>query len=122
VEGIGHWNLPCYLLAVWAGSLAAKYIYTKDVASGWRTRVDSGIWNLHCAVPNASSRVDSCRNLEAGIPGPTFLVMRFMEINIQVCPFSLWRNLKLFVPLDILEIGTDEDFGHVPIPQSVRLG
>ncbi len=34
--------------------------------------------------------------------------MRFMEINIQVCPFSLWRNLKLFVPLDILEIGTDE--------------
>ena len=32
------------------------------------------------------------------------------------------RNLKLFVPLDILEIGTDEDFGHVPIPQSVRLG
>src|SRR5437667_9309590 len=89
---------------------------------GWRTRVDSGIWNLHCAVPNASSTVDSCRNLEAGIPGPTFLVMRFMEINIQVCPFSLWRNLKLFVPLDILEIGTDEDFGHVPIPQSVRLG
>ncbi len=37
-------------------------------------------------------------------------------------PGSLWRNLKLFVPLDILEIGTDEDFGHVPIPQSVRLG
>ena len=40
----------------------------------------------------------------------------FVQVNIQVDPFSLRRNLKLFVALDIPKIGADKDFGDIPIP------
>jgi hypothetical protein len=84
-------------------------------------QVDSGIRNPHCALANVSSTVDWRRNLEAGIPGPTVLVMRFTEIDIQIDPLSLRRDFKFLIVLNV-EAPAEEDFDHIPIPQFAGFG
>ena len=44
-----------------------------------------------------------------------------IEIDIEVGPFPLRRDLKLPVSADILEIRTDENLCHVPIPEPICL-
>ena len=46
-------------------------------------------------------------------------MVRLAQVNIEVNPFALRRDFKLLVALDIREIGADEDFSDVPIPEFV---
>jgi hypothetical protein len=49
-------------------------------------------------------------------------MMRFVEINFQINPLALRRNLKFLVTPDVCEISSDENFRHIPVPEFVRLG
>src|SRR3954452_21998078 len=49
-------------------------------------------------------------------------MMRFAEINFQIDPFALRRNLEFFVMPDVCEIGSDENLRHIPVPKFVSLG
>ena len=48
--------------------------------------------------------------------------MLSIEIDIQINPLSLRRNLKFFVAFDVLEIRANERFRDIPIPKPVCLG
>jgi hypothetical protein len=40
-------------------------------------------------------------------------------VDVEIHPFALRGNLKLLVAVDVLEVGTDEGFGDIPIPELV---
>src|ERR1039458_4630883 len=48
--------------------------------------------------------------------------MLAIEVDIQIDPLSLRRNLEFFVPFYVLEIRADERFRDIPIPKLVGLG
>src|SRR6266496_2233154 len=65
--------------------------------------------------------VDSRGHHKSGVPGPTVFVVGFVQVNIQVDPFSLRRNFKLSIVFDIMKIGTNEPLRHIPVPALICL-
>src|SRR5580658_517329 len=48
-------------------------------------------------------------------------MMLAIEIDLQIDPLPLRRNLEFFVPFYVLEIRADEHFRDIPIPKLVGL-
>jgi hypothetical protein len=46
-------------------------------------------------------------------------VVGLVEVDIKVNSFSLRGNFEFLITLDIAEVGTDEHFSHIPLPQLV---
>src|ERR1039458_7390965 len=92
----------------------ARAARTESAAADRLSRHRQG--NAHRAVPGVSALINARLYFEAGVPGPPVFVVRFAEVDIQIDPFSLGRDFKLLVALDIRKIGADEDFSDIPIP------
>ena len=45
--------------------------------------------------------------------------MGLVEVDIKVNPFSLRGNFEFLITFDIAEVGTDEHFSDIPLPQLV---
>ena len=73
-------------------------------------------------------RIDAGGDDHPRIPFRPGLPLRILAIDLEVHPFTLRGHLELLVTCDVLEIGSDERLGDVPVPQprrlsgSVRLG
>ena len=107
---------PCNVFAVGIGALAAIEVDTKLFAGGGRIRSDGEPGDAHEAVPDFLRRIDPCGDFTAGLPDPADFVRRVVEIDIEVDPLALRRDLKLLVAADVLEVSADEDFGNIPVP------
>src|SRR5215470_5186901 len=59
--------------------------------------------------------------MESGVPDPSVLMVRFIQIDIEINPLSLRRNFELLVALNVPEIRADENLSHVPVPELVGL-
>src|SRR5271169_6415729 len=102
-------------------SLTTKEIDSQSIAGRRRATVNCSIRNSHRPIPHVSSLIDPRCDLEIRIPFPTAVVMLAIEIDIQIDPLPLRRNLEFFVPFYVLEIRADERFRDIPIPKLVRL-
>src|SRR6185437_6004525 len=83
-------------------------------------RSDRNKWNPHRAIPYFFLGIDSRSHLKAGIPDPAIFVVRLVQIDVQIDPFSLGRNFKFLIVTYIFKIRTDKDFGNIPVPKLVR--
>ena len=82
----------------------------------------SGRETSPCVRPTAiwNDRSNYFARETAGGPGP---IKQTENLRVGLCGAGLeayWRHLEFFIVADILKIGADENFGHVPIPQLVR--
>src|SRR5438445_8779711 len=99
--------------------LAAKQIYSQDIALSGRAFINRRIRDSHRAVPDVRRLIDARRNFESRVPCPTMLVVWLVEIYVEINPFALRRDFKLLITLDVINIRANEYFGHVPIPELV---
>ena len=72
-------------------------------------------------MPAMLGTIDACGLFKPGVPSPSHLMMRLVQIDIQVDPLALRRDFKFLVEFDVAKVRTDEDLGHIPVPQFVRL-
>src|SRR6202012_4871579 len=86
----------------------------------WRLRIDGSERNAHRPIPSLSVGVDACGGFKPGIPRPAFFMMGLVKIDVEIEPFALWRQFKLFVAMYMLEIGADKSLRYVPVPKLVR--
>src|SRR5450755_2210297 len=100
-------------------SLAAVEIDAHAETGGGRAAVDGVKRDTHFAIPDLLARVDAGLHAKAGIPKPATLGEGLHAVDIQVHPFGLGGDFKLFIAGDAVEVAADEDFGHVPIPELV---
>jgi hypothetical protein len=116
VKRILHRRLPCDRLLMRGWPLTTKQVDAHRIAGDRRMRVDRGQGNAHGAVPGVRGFINARLHFEARVPGPAIFMVGLVEVDVEVNPFALRRNLKLLVALDVRKIGADEDFRYVPIP------
>ena len=104
MKAVAHRRLPGNLLRFWKRSLTAKEIYPQEIARRWRAVIDRRVWNSHCAVPDMRVPIDTRGDFESGVPGPATFVMRIVEIDIEIDPFTLRRKLEFFVALYVFKV------------------
>src|SRR5207245_8527168 len=95
-------------------SLAAKQIDSELFPNCRRAPLQGGEWHAHGSVPNLRCRVDASRYDKTRVPGPAKFVMRLRQVDIQIDPLPLRRHFELPVSPDVLEVGTNKQFGYVP--------
>src|SRR5215471_8273648 len=100
--------------------LTAKQVDAHGISGDGGTRINRSEGNAHRSVPSVRAFIDAGFYFETGVPCPPVFVVRLAQIDIQIDPFSLRRDFKLLIALDIRKIGADEGFGNVPIPQLIR--
>jgi hypothetical protein len=42
-----------------------------------------------------------------------------MQVDVEINPFALGGNLKFLVPLNVVEVGANENFRDIPVPEFV---
>src|SRR5579864_1667615 len=119
METFAHRRLPCEAVGTFGRPAAAEQIQTEDISRARRPRVDGGKRDAHSGVPDMFLLVDSGEDFEAGIPFPAVFVMWAVEIDVKVDPLALRRDFEFLVALDIGEVGANEGFGDVPVPELV---
>lgn len=72
--------------------------------------------NAHLAGPSLIRSVYACGVFEVGIPGGG-VERRFVEIDLQIDPLVVGRDLEFIVVVEALGLRIEEDFHDVPIPQ-----
>src|SRR5690242_1113426 len=101
MEGFAHRRLPGEELS--RGSLTAKEVNVKLAAGMGLFRVDGGEQNAHGSVPDFLVWIDACRGLDSRVPLRA-VAMRLIEIDIEIEPFVLRRQLEFFVAANVLEV------------------
>src|SRR6185369_4887244 len=122
VKGRTVSRLPDDRLAIGRRSLPAEEVDPERIAGRGGTRVHGRVGNPHEGVPGLSGLVDAGGDLESGVPHPSVFVPRSVQIDIEIDPFSLRRDLEFLVATNVLEVRTDKHFGHIPFPQLIGLG
>src|ERR1700734_3042218 len=119
VKRFAHGRLPGYLVNMLRRSLAAEQVYAQGVSGRRSPRIDRCHRDSHGGVPDLLLPIDPGGRFESRVPRPARLVMRIVQIHIQVDPFALRRNFEFLVMLYIREVGTDKYFRYVPVPKLV---
>ena len=101
MEGLPHGGLPGKELS--RLSLTAKEVHPKPAAGvGW-LRIDGSERNAHGSLPDFRFRIDAGCCFKARIP-PRAVAMRLVQIDIEIEPFVLRRQLEFFVAANLLKI------------------
>src|SRR5882762_2134016 len=116
---IAHWSLPGYFMVIRGRALAAKQVDAQRCSDFWGAGVQRLPRYAHRAVPKVCRRINPRRDCESGVPRPTLFVVRLVQINIEVNPLALRRDLQLLVAPDILKVGSEKHFSNVPVPKLV---
>jgi len=113
---------PGNLHSIWGRALGAVEVDAQGVALCCRAIIDGDIRDTEKAVPDVVWDVDSCRDLAARFPDPTCFMGWIVQIYVQVDPLALRGDFKLLVAADVIEVGADKDFSHIPVPKLVGFG
>src|SRR5215469_2005315 len=113
---LAHDRLPHDFRGTLGRTFRAIEIHTKSGSRNLSPRTERSEGNPHRCVPSVLTLIDSHHMLKSRVPRPTLFVMRLVEIDIQIDPFVLGRNLELFIALNVVKIRSDEYFGHIPVP------
>jgi hypothetical protein len=84
-----------------AGSMSPAKIDAQGIACGSGAGIQAGIRDAHKAEPDLFIVINARGYYAARTPNPALLMMRLVEINIDINPLALWRNLKLLISADV---------------------
>ena len=97
--------------------MRAEEVDPKGTAVRRRTLVDGHERNAHGRVPGFRRTVDAGGNLKSRIPLPAVLVLWLGQVDVQIDPFPLRRDLELFVAADVLKVRANKNLRDVPVPE-----
>src|SRR5438552_13326799 len=78
-------------------TIPPEEIGSQHVPGSGGPRIDRKERDAHRAIPNAKIAVDMRRDFYPRSPHPSLLVIRAIEIHIDINPFPLWRYFEFFV-------------------------
>ena|SRR5438128_2097847 len=109
VKRVTHRRLPNHRDPIRGRALAAKQIDSEPFPKCRRAALQGGEWHTHGSVPNLRCRVDASCYDKTGVPGPTILVMRLRQVDIQIDPLPLRRQRLGCGPQSILRCWESRD-------------
>jgi hypothetical protein len=104
-----------------SGPMSPAKIDTQGIPCGRGAGIQAGIRDAHKAEPDFFIIINSRGYFAARTPNPTLLMVRLVEIHIDIDPLALWRNLNLLISADVVRVGAEKYLRDIPVPELVGL-